>query len=194
MSYTTRYSRDKATVDAIKLYLDKYGFDYYDYTRYQCDDSKDSSEKIKALLEEAICKSCCSIEIVSHDIQGEHPWVQFERDVISNQHERILEGLRNSVGQRNSEYGAFIRRESSEVNALLGYNYVRMLLVIDPQYMYAYSGRGVTPIIRINFAGNSNALVMINNSSLFCRTLKYCLKHQNFNLFQSRFESRIELR
>jgi len=81
LSWTIRNPRDNAAMRPIIYALKKLNVEFYDYTRFQVDDSNDRSEEIGRLLETAIANCDLSIEIISQDILF-HEWVQHERAIL----------------------------------------------------------------------------------------------------------------
>ena len=81
LSWTVRNPRDNAAMKTIIESLDLMNIDYYDYTRFQVDDSKDIKKEISIILEQAIKRCNCSVEIISSDILF-HEWVQHERSLL----------------------------------------------------------------------------------------------------------------
>jgi len=63
------------------LALDQYHVRYFDYTRFQVDSSRDQSDAIRALLDEKVRESVCSIEIISGEILFSD-WVRVERQYL----------------------------------------------------------------------------------------------------------------
>lgn len=80
LSWTVKSPREREAMIGIRLALDFFNIDYFDYTSERIDDSKDNTFKIEKIIKQQVNASFVSVEIRSAGMEGR--WISFERNEI----------------------------------------------------------------------------------------------------------------